>query len=851
MCLKVFISSHTFNHTRMEDEAEDITAMFSARGERPSIDMEDGITLTEVPTTYNRATYWLYTITAPNAGVFTGTISGTLNSSSRILVNRLVIPVSAFLTHSGTRYTSPIGITASTMTSAPTSLSIRRDPDSPLAIGLFNPGGLNTEFIISPLAFREWEDGTYSKMLLKPKMTDAVFTVGTNVCDGSADTGIYDAVDAVTRFVMATHAGIVEYDVTTASYSILSSSCAKKLKYVNYTGNSFIMATVVSDDGVDLQVSSSEGAQFVSLGSTASDDTFSALLGYSVTGTTVVDAALVSDSIRAVVKANDGTADRYYIESISDNGATTEIAFNFPTAFDCDTDHILPEYSGSDTGSIIPDFTAIYSTIYSGDYVTAVGNTILASFDGLTWQCLGQPVGTEVKTFVSSVYPYHAFIDDLGHIQSGQPRSPFLSSGYASKHTGESRMVTAVADPSFALHPVVVSLEPDGTSIPGIVVEDTVLTLISQYLLRDLDAICATPGITINFPDEPALTRTNAEPVADSTGMFSAPNAIYLDRGDSYTFTIATEIPSIGASAVAISATIVRPDIFSVTRVRHANDTHVVETITITELDDSTRELAEPGKELVEDTLTLSFDGPPANCVRTLPLPNIAVMLYSGCPPDKMLVFDEAGTSDWVDQGCDSHDGVPCFYYENAFKPQFWIYDAVTDEYTDFTTAYKFEVIGGGVSSVSDFSSSELANYNTESDSPVWVGSADPMYRESNSITWTCSLGSPCFNVWPRYTPWGGSLEDLIPSSPQYFLKIQVTGVDDGENVSYCKLSTDVTIRLHGLSLEFFMVFLIVLVGTILLCCTLCGTFLVCGRTNKKRAMLELGAKENIIGTHD
>ncbi len=863
-CLKVFISIRSQDYGSISDNSGELTRYFSAGGEKPIVSSDSDAFQLTLKSSAVRTPHWLYKINVTSPGLFTGEISASMNAETRLLTRRFVVPASPFLARveGSTKYTTPLGSVVTTQSTPPTRLRLESTAKSPVAFAFFQPPAvLSLDIAMSPTAFREWGGGGLTKVIFRPTMPWAINTTlphpKCTTGAGTADDGVYTMVDTGQHVVMATEGGVFTItagDGLTAAR--LSERCVHKiLAAPAYQGRGqTVLALSPRTGGVELLVNGTDGtlgAWVAEDGSTpfATDAAFSTAVGTSLTGVTVIDVGVLDDQVIVLVES---AGPRYHLTSFMLTGGPLVPLWAAPSKLDCVKGRVLASWTAADAGTPLV-LSGIGLTDYPSTTVRLVGSHVLESTNALAWTCVPPVPSNDVVAFTSDPHlPLHAYITAVGTIAVSM--GDHMSPGHASAFTGTANVVGALSDPNIGGTPLILAIDLTKAAdpLPVMAVEQSLLQLVADTTVRTPADVCPYQQSTMAFPADPAVTRSTARFAADPTGTWFYPIRLYLDKAGSYSFTLTSTVTTLGVDASLATATIMHPDVFRIDATHTVQGDIVTQTFTLHELP-SSRALAAPGTDLTSDTLTITFPvADTAHCTSgEYPLPSIAIELFSGCPPGHQLVFDEPRTSAAYDQGCTATDGVPCYYYENAFEPRFTMLDTVTGKSVDFTDPFTFELTAGAVEQpVTPFTSWERGQYDRSGNLRIWSSSSSTL-TPGDAITWLCGIGSPCFNVWPRYRPWHiiddvTAWDVLIPRSPHYFLTFRTTGVDVG--TSYCLVEAEVLIRLHGLQMELFVVVLIAILGTIGLCVIMTAAFCACGRTNQKKAMAELNGMENIVG---
>jgi hypothetical protein len=114
-----------------------------------------------------------------------------------------------------------------------------------------------------------------------------------------------------------------------------------------------------------------------------------------------------------------------------------------------------------------------------------------------------------------------------------------------------------------------------------------------------------------------------------------------------------------------------------------------------------TRDCVSSDKNLVVSTSNLiPTMGYVSRAVSNFPVVSLDVV--NGCPPKFALECDFIAnnegqfTRDFLLEGCQLIDNVPCVYYGNGFSPSLNVVDLITKEKVPYVDIYTFLVIGGG-----------------------------------------------------------------------------------------------------------------------------------------------------------
>uniref|UniRef100_A0A7N5KN33 Cation channel sperm associated auxiliary subunit gamma n=2 Tax=Ailuropoda melanoleuca TaxID=9646 RepID=A0A7N5KN33_AILME len=190
---------------------------------------------------------------------------------------------------------------------------------------------------------------------------------------------------------------------------------------------------------------------------------------------------------------------------------------------------------------------------------------------------------------------------------------------------------------------------------------------------------------------------------------------------------------------------------------------------------------------------------------------NLMVPVFIGCPPGKRLAFDITYTLEYNRlQNKHYFDCVhidpemPCFLFRDIFYPFFLIQDLVTGESGSFQGSYVLTVVGGGptIDTIKEYSEEEIYRFNSPLDktnSLIWTtknttttkdSAFNIMTHQSLGIEWLCLENSPC--------------HDTIPHTifaPEFFFKVLVSnrGVDKS---TYCDYQLIFLLHIHGLPLS-------------------------------------------------
>uniref|UniRef100_A0A452RFK8 Cation channel sperm associated auxiliary subunit gamma n=1 Tax=Ursus americanus TaxID=9643 RepID=A0A452RFK8_URSAM len=164
---------------------------------------------------------------------------------------------------------------------------------------------------------------------------------------------------------------------------------------------------------------------------------------------------------------------------------------------------------------------------------------------------------------------------------------------------------------------------------------------------------------------------------------------------------------------------------------------------------------------------------------------NLMVPVFIGCPPGKRLAFDITYTLEYNRlQNKHYFDCVhvdpemPCFLFRDIFYPFFLIQDLVTGESGSFQGSYVLTVVGGGptMDTIKEYSEEEIYRFNSPLDktnSLIWTtknttttkdSAFNIMTHQSLGIEWLCLENSPC--------------HDTIPHTifaPEFFFKVLVS----------------------------------------------------------------------------
>ncbi|XP_016061992.1 PREDICTED: cation channel sperm-associated protein subunit gamma [Miniopterus natalensis] len=190
---------------------------------------------------------------------------------------------------------------------------------------------------------------------------------------------------------------------------------------------------------------------------------------------------------------------------------------------------------------------------------------------------------------------------------------------------------------------------------------------------------------------------------------------------------------------------------------------------------------------------------------------NLMVPVLIGCPPGKRLAFDITYTLDYSSLknkhyfDCVRVDPeMPCFLFRNMFYPFFLIQDLVTGDSGSFQDSYVLKVVGGGptLDTIREYSEEEIYRFNSpldNTDSLIWMAKNSTVSKNSPfsimshqnlGIEWLCLENSPC--------------HDTVPQSifaPEFFFKLLVSnkGVDKS---TYCDYQFTFLLHVHGLPLS-------------------------------------------------
>ncbi|XP_063079668.1 cation channel sperm-associated auxiliary subunit gamma-like [Engraulis encrasicolus] len=309
-----------------------------------------------------------------------------------------------------------------------------------------------------------------------------------------------------------------------------------------------------------------------------------------------------------------------------------------------------------------------------------------------------------------------------------------------------------------------------------------------------------------------------------ATSALNIPREIYLDLGESYSFSIFISggVPS-DASRENIDVIWISVECYGreyvhieVNRQELYKHAAVLHQVSIQDRGKFGRQVL-AGKDLqtvtvilkaseCEDCFQQSSDG-------IVPLGIYTILVYIGCPPGKRLAFDISKTileSTRLNKryfDCPVLSSSPCFYYEDKFYPFFLIQDMVLGESGPFFGSYTFKIVGGGAYSrdnIRYYNQEEILMYNSvnmSKNSLIWVygeqttvlttNEGFPVLSDTrNSIRWVCQVNSPC-----------GDLVAQGLMAPDFYFIIEVSNKFVGFN-SYCDYALRFEIHVHGFPLS-------------------------------------------------
>ncbi|XP_067084738.1 cation channel sperm-associated auxiliary subunit gamma-like [Osmerus mordax] len=313
------------------------------------------------------------------------------------------------------------------------------------------------------------------------------------------------------------------------------------------------------------------------------------------------------------------------------------------------------------------------------------------------------------------------------------------------------------------------------------------------------------------------------------------PDTIYLDRGETFSFSVylacgmaehlAVEDEAIDLNDINfiwISAEVSNDDYIRarVTRKEFFNTGAIVYQVTVMDRGMFPGQ-ALAGERLQYVSLLLKVGNSEMQCYQDTEsgmalTGQHSVPVYIGCPPGNRLAFDISTTLEQCTRlnkryfNCPEPDPImPCFFFDDMFYPFFLIQDMVSGKSEPFLGSYTFKIVGGGPFSKDNirlFSPEEVLMSNSlnfsSSRTMVWMFADETqslnvtkegfvvLHGTTNRIKWLCQRYSPC-----------GDLPALSLQAPDYFFIIEISnkGVDLS---TYCDYALRFTLHVHGFPLD-------------------------------------------------
>jgi len=376
---------------------------------------------------------------------------------------------------------------------------------------------------------------------------------------------------------------------------------------------------------------------------------------------------------------------------------------------------------------------------------------------------------------------------------------------------------------------------------------------LNKYSLKN-ELICPYKHVTVNCTKEPEIIRVILEN-KDS----NLPHHIYLEKYEFYNFSV-TVYPE---DNYDIENADLMFSLNNFDNIKLNVDKNIDRINRKIDYDISIHDQGnldnqyEPGKNLELSNIKTTFSDLNYKCIinsNTFShsadidqnLPNL--IIYSGCPPYQniSLVFDES-----YFKGCPHKNNIPCVFYEDTFGPVFQITDLVTNQTTNFTGFYTIEAIAGGtkLENIKDYSYGTIRKVNPRSNAKnlklIWSPSEaydnpSMMSLERNQISFVCSKGSPCKQVYP--TKFFGSTV--------YYVKFRMSSDKVNQDNSYCKFSIDFIIQLYGVPLDFTTSTYILIIGLaiFILFTIILGLFMVHKQLNSLKVVDSYSLEDKLKG---
>ncbi|XP_023577323.1 cation channel sperm-associated protein subunit gamma isoform X2 [Octodon degus] len=343
------------------------------------------------------------------------------------------------------------------------------------------------------------------------------------------------------------------------------------------------------------------------------------------------------------------------------------------------------------------------------------------------------------------------------------------------------------------------------------------------------------------------IDMASYEKVYDLKSQYQLPQYIFLDKGNSYQFSL--KMRSKEGSAfqaqrkLAVGFLLADPHCLEAFAKQEAAVIRNSVQFLITLRDKKVcYDQGISGHHLMKTSVMVKVRGSSGHCFQSTHFGlrmqgNLMLPVFIGCPPGKRLAFDITYTLEhsrllnkqYFD--CVHPDPeMPCFLFRDQFHPFFLVQDLVTGDSGSFMGRYMLKVVGGGptLDSIRDYSEEEIYRFNSPLDttnSRIWTtetiettedGAFHIMSSQSFGIQWLCLENSPCYDTTPQSI-----------FSPEFYFKVLVSnrGVDSS---TYCDYQLNFLLHIHGLPLSFrralsiALVSASVFVGLVILYITFC-----------------------------